>query len=501
MKQKEWKYRHAYNLLHGIMESPKDISILALDRNYQYLVFNKSHQVIAEQIWGAKIAVGASFLTYIKDPSNREKAKVNFDRTLAGESFTIIEEYRDILLKRHWYENVFSPLKDDEGNVIGLTVFLTDISKLKKNEIKIAEEGVRRRVLIEQSSDGIVVLGKDGKVFEANHKYAEMLGYSQEEVLSLHIWDWDAQFTRDELENMRSNIDVKGDHFETIHRRKDGTLFDVEISSNAAMFGEQKLIFCVCRDITERKKTEKELLHAKLEAESANRAKSQFIANMSHELRTPLNSVIGFSDILSSNMGGELTENQLRYVTYINETGKHLLEIINDILNLSLIEAEKMELDCETFSVKEILDKLVNQMTPMASEKNISITVDNKIQPDEIVADILKFKQIMYNLLSNAIKFTPDKGKVSVTAIKIDNEVQISVSDTGVGIPEQWLEHIFTPFVQVNGSHTRRYGGTGLGLSIVKHFVEMHKGNIWVTSEEGKGSTFTFTIIVPDTTN
>ncbi|MBN2109473.1 MAG: HAMP domain-containing histidine kinase [Methanosarcinaceae archaeon] len=221
---------------------------------------------------------------------------------------------------------------------------------------------------------------------------------------------------------------------------------------------------------------------------------------MSHELRTPLNPVIGFSDILSSTMFGELNEKQLMYVTHINESGKHLLELINDILKLSKMEAGKMELECEKFSVKEAFDKIVIQIAPMASGKNISITVDNNIQADEIFADKLKFKQIIYNLLSNAIKFTQDDGKVFVTATKNDNKVQISVSDTGIGIPEQRLKDIFTPFTQVDGSNKRIYGGTGLGLSLVRRFVEMHRGNIRVKSEEGKGSTFTFTIADQDST-
>ncbi|TGC06992.1 ATP-binding protein [Methanolobus halotolerans] len=498
-KQAERKYRQAHNILQGVLESPTNVVIFALDRYYQYLVFNKNHQITMEQIWGVKIEVGVSMLTYIKDPSDREKAKVNFDRALVGEAFTIIEEYGDTLLERRWYENVYSPLKDDEGNIIGLTLFLTDITENKKAEIKIAEEAVRKRVLIEQSHDGIVILDQKGKVFEANRKYAEMLGYSPEEILTLHVWDWDAQWTREQLMEIHRKVDEKGDHFETIHRRKNGTLFDVEVSTNAAMFGEQKLIFCVCRDITERKRVEKELLRAKLEAESGNRAKSQFIANMSHELRTPLTAVIGFSDLLSMNAHDKLTEKELGYIGHINKSGEHLLEIINDILDLSKADAGKMVLECENFSIRELLDEIAAQMTPIASKKNISIRIDNEIPNAYIFADRLKFKQIMYNLLSNAIKFTPDNGKVFVTAVNNDNEVQVSVSDTGIGISVNKQKDIFTPFVQVDESNKRVYGGTGLGLSLVKQYVEMHKGNVWVKSEEGKGSTFTFTIVNQDT--
>ncbi|TQD29208.1 PAS domain-containing protein [Methanolobus vulcani] len=490
----EQKYKHAYNLLQGIMESPKNISIFALDRNYQYLVFNKNHQTITEQIWGDKIEIGSCFLTFIKNPLNREKTKVNCDRALAGEAFTIIEEYKDLLHERHWHEMVFSPLKNDDGDVIGLAVFLTDITERKNAEIKIAKETIRRRILIEQSSDGIVIIDKDGHVIEANLKFAEMLGYSLKEISSLHQCEWDAKFTPDELTDMRNQVDEKGDHFETTHRRKDATLYDVDISSNAAMFGEQKLIFCVCRDITERKQTEKELLKAKLEAESASRAKSQFIATMSHELRTPLTSVIGFSDVLSTNTSEKLTEKEQVYIDNIRNSGEQLLNIINDILELSKIDSGKIELECEKFFVKEVFDEILPIMTQMASKKNIDISVNNEIPFETIFADRVRVKRIMYNLLSNAIKFSPDNRIVSVIVDKSDSTIKVSVSDMGIGIPKDRLKDIFNPFTQVDSSDTRKYGGTGLGLAIVKQLVELHKGIIWVESEEGKGSTFSFTL-------
>lgn len=494
LKQTEQKYHQAYNLLQGILESPKDIEIVALDREYQYLAFNKNHQVTMEQIWGARVETGVSILNYIKYPEDREKAITNFDQALADEAFTVIEEYGDSSLNRRWYSNTYSPLKDHEENIIGLTLVIVDITERKQAEIRIAEESVRRRIFIEQSNDGIVVIDSNGKVFEANPKYADMLGYSPEEVLTLHVWDWDSQWAKDQILDIIRTVNESGDHFETLHRRKDGTFLDVEVSSNAAMVGDQKLVFCVCRDITPRKQAEKELLKAKQDAEAANRTKSQFLANMSHELRTPLNAIIGFSDMLSSGISGGLSEKQLRYADNIANSGRHLLDLINDILDLSKVEAGKMELVCESFSVSNVFDEILTLMTPMASKKSIRIRIDNEIQTDEICVDKQKFIQIMYNLLSNAIKFTPENGKVSVAISEIDGKVQVSVTDTGIGIPEHRLKDIFRPFTQVDESNKRRHGGTGLGLTIVKQFVEMHKGDIRVKSEEGKGSTFTFTI-------
>ncbi|WP_162272971.1 PAS domain S-box protein [Methanolobus vulcani] len=429
-------------------------------------------------------------------PDDKLRVRGDLEKYLNGEIPGFNIEFRVIDRNGNnvWIQVRGAALRSENGTAYRMAGSITDITERKNAEIKIAEGTVRRRILIEQSSDGIVVLDKDGYVFEANLKFAEMLGYSPEEVLSLHQCDWDAKFTPDELNDMRSRIDEKGDHFETTHHRKDGTLFDVEISSNAAMFGEQKLIFCVCRDITERKQAEKELLRAKLEAESANRAKSQFIATMSHELRTPLTSVIGFSDILSTNASDKLTEKEQVYIDNINNSGKHLLDIINDILDLSLVDSGKIELECEKVFVKEVFDEILTIKTLKASKKNIDIRINNKIPFESIFADKVKFKQIMFNLLSNAIKFSHENSVISVIADKKDTTIEVSVSDTGIGIPKDRLKYIFDPFTQVDSSDTRKYGGTGLGLAIVKQLVELHKGTIWVESEEGKGSTFTFTL-------
>nr|HML25541.1 LytS/YhcK type 5TM receptor domain-containing protein [Methanomethylovorans sp.] len=154
LKKTEQNYRQAYNLLQGVLESPKEIVIFALDRQYQYLAFNKNHEITMEQIWGTKIEVGVSMLNYITDPADREKAKKNFDRVLAGEEFTLVEEYGDSSLNRRWYSNTYSPLKDDAKNITGLTLVLIDITESKMAEIRIAEEAARRRILIEQSNDG-----------------------------------------------------------------------------------------------------------------------------------------------------------------------------------------------------------------------------------------------------------------------------------------------------------------------------------------------------------
>jgi PAS domain S-box-containing protein len=410
-----------------------------------------------------------------------------------GESYDLELEVFSAQGNPKWVRSIGHP-KTNDGKVVKVTGTLQDITERKIAEIKVAEENLWRRILMEQSRDGIVVIDQDGKVFEANPRYAEMLGYSHDEMQSLCMWDWDIHYTREQLLEMLRNADSKGILHETRQRRKDGTLIDVEINANAALFGERKLSFCVCRDITERKQAEEELLNAKLAAETANKSKDEFLATMSHELRTPLNSIIGFSDILLNENYGDLNEKQATYIAYILQGGNHLLHLINDILDLSKVEAGKMELEYEKFYVSESIDEIVALTSPLAMKKDIHLNVKVDSQLGVINADKIKFKQILFNLTSNAIKFTQEKGHVAIEAQRSGNFIQIAVADTGIGIAQGDMDKLFQPFKQLNPYLTREHEGTGLGLTLVKKFVEMHGGRIRVESKVGEGSIFTLAI-------
>ncbi len=228
--------------------------------------------------------------------------------------------------------------------------------------------------------------------------------------------------------------------------------------------------------------------------EAANRHKSEFLANMSHELRTPLNAIIGFSEVLLERMFGELNEKQNEYVDDVLSSGRHLLSLINDILDLSKVEAGRMDLELAQFDLPLAVENTITLVREGASRHGISLHREVDKRLGDFVGDERKIKQILLNLLSNAVKFTPEGGRVEVKAVLADGSVEISVSDTGIGIAPEDQEKIFEEFRQVGTDYAQKREGTGLGLTLTKKFVEIHGGKIWVESEQGKGSTFKFTL-------
>jgi signal transduction histidine kinase len=236
-----------------------------------------------------------------------------------------------------------------------------------------------------------------------------------------------------------------------------------------------------------------ELEAANRHLEAASRHKSEFLANMSHELRTPLNAIIGFSEVLSERMFGELNEKQEEYSKDIHASGQHLLSLINDILDLSKIEAGRMELELSDFHLPTALDNALTLVRERAGRRSITLQTSVDERLGEVRADERKIRQVVLNLLSNAIKFTPEGGRIEVAATPRDGSVEVSVSDTGVGIAPEDQEAVFEEFRQV-GTTDKKAEGTGLGLTLCRKFIELHGGLIWVKSQTGMGSTFTFTI-------
>jgi signal transduction histidine kinase len=247
-------------------------------------------------------------------------------------------------------------------------------------------------------------------------------------------------------------------------------------------------------NIVERTKTLEIIKEQNKKILEADKIKNEFFANMSHELRTPLNAIIGFSEALNLKIFGELNEKQSEYIRDINSSGVHLLGMINDLLDLSKIEAGKMQLNKEIFNVKSAINEALNIVSPLLSQKNQNMKFECKDDFFEISADRRKFHQILYNLISNAIKFTHENGNIEVKATKDGKFLKISVKDDGIGISPEFHEKIFAKFQQVDNSYSTKQGSTGLGLTITKELVKIHGGTIKIESQLNKGSNFIFTL-------
>ncbi len=378
----------------------------------------------------------------------------------------------------------------------------------------ISEEASRRRTLFEMDRDGIVVINDDCSVFEANPQFAALLGYTPQEMSTLHVWDWESHFTPEQLHEMIVSVRPQGESFETVHRRRDGSTYPAEIKSSRVHWGGKTYVMCLVRDITERKQLDEELQQhrhhleelvdkrtlelaaARDEAESANRAKSAFLANMSHEIRTPMNAIIGLSHLLNR----DITEpRQLDRIQKIGTAAQHLLRIINDILDLSKIEADKISLEAIDFSLPLPLEKAANLLRESAGRKDLALHLEiDPMLPPRLRGDPVRIEQIVVNFLSNAIKFSTH-GNITLRARQIESGpgrelIRLEVQDEGIGLNPEQQEAVFQAFEQADNSTTRKYGGTGLGLAISKRLTELMGGEIGVTSQPGQGSTFWVTL-------
>jgi PAS domain S-box-containing protein len=348
----------------------------------------------------------------------------------------------------------------------------------------------------------------------ANQGALKQLGYSFEEMMAMTPLDIQSQYAEPQYRELLQPLvesTLPSLTFETTHRNKDGKAIPVETFLQFVVpegVDEEGRFVAIVRDITERKRAETALIEAKEEAERereraerANKAKSEFISSVSHELRTPLNAIIGFSKLMLNPRVGPLNEDQEAYTGDIVQSAEHLLQLINDILDLSKIEAGKLTLDLGHFPLYEVLENSLTIVRESAMNKRIRLSTELHETLRNLpgtVADERKVRQILYNLLSNAVKFTPEGGEVILRARLLEGAEQptaeISVQDTGIGIALQNQSRIFGAFEQVDSSYARHQQGTGLGLALTKRLVELHQGRIWLNSTVGEGSTFSFSL-------
>lgn len=344
----------------------------------------------------------------------------------------------------------------------------------------------RFRYLSEATFEGIMV-HDNGVILDANQTLAKMTGYEVTELIGKNAFTLVTQ----SQDLMRKNI-ISGYEkpYEVVVVRKDGSTFPVELQGKVMLFQEQQIQVVAFRDITERKQTELKLRESKEAAEAGSRAKSTFLATMSHELRTPLNAIMGLSQLLQQEMVGFLNDKQKEYINCIYSSGEHLLELINDILDLSKVEAGKEELFFSALPVQQLCDYVISTVCDRAKKKGLKLTTEIDEKADICIADERRIKQMLLNLLTNAIKFTT-VGQVSLFVKKVPQGMTFTVTDTGIGIDPSQFQFLFEPFKQLDSKLNRQYEGTGLGLALTRNLARLHGGDVTVESALGQGSRFT----------
>lgn len=391
-----------------------------------------------------------------------------------------------------WILDIGRPFYDMDNNFSGYMGTCFDIT-----ERKIAEEGLRKYQLLSRNANDIILFADvNGYVIEANDAAVRAFGYEKENLLGKSIFYLVSPDPRSPIGPQPYQANTSGIYYEATAYRKDKSTFTAEVSMQGAEIGDGKVLMAIMRDSTERKRINEELKKAKESAEAASYAKSEFLANMSHEIRTPLNGIIGMIDLT---LLTGLTEEQKDNLYTAKECAGTLLNLINDILDFSKIEAGKLTIENINFNIFELVEQAVKPHIIKAREKELKFQyiIDDKI-PQVVNGDPYRLKQVINNLVSNAVKFT-DSGNISLSAClaaKSSKSVMLEfmVSDTGIGIAPEDMQHLFNTFSQIDSSHTRKYGGTGLGLAISRQLIEKMNGTIWVESEKGKGSSFYFTV-------
>jgi PAS domain S-box-containing protein len=384
-----------------------------------------------------------------------------------------------------------------------VTAIVRDLTERLQIERRFAE-------LLDSAPDAILELDADGRILMLNRMTERLFGYTRDELLgktvdalvpeavrAAHHQHRTRYFNHPVTRPMGAGLNLEA-------RRKDGSHFPVEISLSPTKSEFGMRVIAIIRNITERKQMESQLRNVQdkyiaglelrnQESEQANRLKTEFLSNMSHELRSPLHTIIGFAELLAEQTAGSLNDTQQRFIAHVHRDSLHLLDLINDLLDLSKIEAGHVELQRQSLSVAWVFEDAVASVRPRAEAKSLLIRAEDP-PSISIFADRLRIKQILHNLLSNAVKFTPEGGQITITAVPREKLAEISVTDTGIGIPDDQHRAVFDKFFQVQATAKGEHQGTGLGLAITRRLVEQHGGTIWLRSEPGKGSCFTFSI-------
>ena len=504
-KKIEERLRESQNYNRGLIEASPD-ALVTVDPDL--VITDVNEEMIRLSGYTKKHLLGNRFPDLFTDPARAENG---VRKALEERS---VSNYELILRKRNGQKIPVSfnagTAYDLAGNVRGVLAAARDITEQKQLEAELRESQNYNRGLVESNIDALMTTDVLGMITDVNKQMEVLTGISREQLIGTPFKKYftDPQKAEEGIRRVLSEDRVTD--YELTIRAPEGE--SVDVSYNATTFrdteGRLKGVFAAARNVTEQKRLREQIEQRNRELEvqnqrvqEANRLKSEFLTNMSHELRTPLNSIIGFSEFLLSQDAVGFTGEQREYLQDILSSGHHLLQLINDVLDLAKVEAGKRDLTPETFSARAVVEEVCSVVKPMVEQKHLHLTADVAPGLEAVTLDPLRFKQVLYNLVSNAVKFTDENGRVEIHLAprKGTKKFLLRVRDTGIGIAKEDLPRLFREFEQLDAGPGRRFQGSGLGLSLTKRIVEMHGGTIDVSSELGKGTTFQ--VVLPLETN
>ena len=485
-----------------LVDTVRDYAIFALDRTGHVLTWNKGAELFKG--WKAKEIIGRHFSLFYPpaDIAGGKPARLLREAERKGsaedEGWRIRKDGT-----RFWADVIITALRDDSGELIGFAKITRDLTDRRATEERLRQSEERFRLLVQTVKDyAIFMLHPDGRVATWNEGAQRIKGYQAEEIIGRHFSVFYPQekiaerFPEYELKVAKQTGRFEDEGWRI---KKDGSHFWASVIITALHNADGVLVgFAkITRDLTERKQAqERAIADARrvAEMEAASRAKTEFLTTLSHELRTPLNAIGGYADLMIEEVAGPIPDAYKQYLDRIKTCQRHLLALVNDLLNLSRVEAGQIDYDFGPIPVRRLLADLEAMIVPQASAKGLTFEV-TACPPDVVAwADASRTQQILLNILSNAVKFTPPGGRISVACGVNENQVGISVLDTGPGIPAEHQDHIFEPFVQIGRSLTTLREGIGLGLAISRDLARGMNGDLKLSSQVGEGSTFTLVL-------